>query len=376
MRIARLTALLTALCLALCGCSISREVEHQAYVLVMGLDKADGGVELTIRIPKIGMSKGDGGDDASPYLVFGARGSDFSQALEAMQLAVPRELNLSHLKLLIVSEALAGDAAFPTLINRVAEQPHLYTTARFVVCEGSAKAFVEAQKTVIGTRLSAEIDAEFTHYAEHGAIPDTTFADVYYASNSIYSDPIATRGFFAEGVEESQPALLTVDPSESPGVLAEAPSKEFFAGTAIFRDGRLAGRLDAAETLLLNLALGKRETFAYDCGGKAYWLTPEGSPDRRVEIDDGAVRVGLSLRLSTIDAVSPEEARCIEGEIAAALEALIQKCQRVRLEPFGFAETAAGHFLTVPEWLAFDWRERFAAAEVEARVALSCPAAR
>ena len=34
------------------------------------------------------------------------------------------------------------------------------------------------------------------------------------------------------------------------------------------------------------------------------------------------------------------------------------------ITPFGFADVAAGHFLTIPDWLACDWRPRYASADI------------
>jgi hypothetical protein len=52
----------------------------------MDIDRADSGIELTIRIPRIGQS-GGGQDDAraEPYIVVAARGNDCAQALENLQ---------------------------------------------------------------------------------------------------------------------------------------------------------------------------------------------------------------------------------------------------------------------------------------------------
>ena len=53
MRKAILIVLLAAICL-LGGCGSSAQVEDQAYVIAMGIDRTDdGGIELSVQIPKI-----------------------------------------------------------------------------------------------------------------------------------------------------------------------------------------------------------------------------------------------------------------------------------------------------------------------------------
>ena len=93
---------------------------------------------------------------------------------------------MSQLKLPIVSEELAASEGFHDLARTIALTRHLYTTAAFAVCEGSAGAFVESLETILGTRLSSEIAALFRHYAAHGFIPLGTFADMVYASMNIW----------------------------------------------------------------------------------------------------------------------------------------------------------------------------------------------
>ena len=363
MRSRLLIALMVSTCLALGGCSVSREVENQAYALVFGVDlSGEGGIELTIRAPTIGRSSGEesGASQSSPYHVFSARGRSYADALRRLEETVPRDLNLSHIKLLVASEEIARSGDFASLISRIAETPHLYTTTRFVICEGSANEFIRAQKTIIGTRLSAEIDAMFEHYASCGAIPDSCFSEVYYASRSIYSDPVAAWGWLSE-------------PGSGGGAASEttkAPMEECYSGAVVFRDGVMACRLDTGQTRLLNLLLGIRESFQMEHAGKPLTFTPDGSPAKRVEISGNAVHVEIDIRLSTIDSLAPAAVSEIESEVARSLAELVRACQALHLEPFGLAEAAAGGFLTVPEWMAFDWRERFSQADVDIRVHL------
>ena len=132
--------------------------------------------------------------------------------MEQLQWSAARELNLSHIALIVASEALASSAAFPRLIDSVAETRHLYTTAAFVVCSGRARDFIEGQETILGAHLSSEIAAMFRHYAAHGYIPKASFAELYYATHSCYSDPTAIWGFPDAGelATEDQPAAAAV----------------------------------------------------------------------------------------------------------------------------------------------------------------------
>ena len=100
MRILNIILLLAIVGLSLCGCGISGEVENQAYVLSMGIDRNENGeFELTARIPQIGKgsetSEDEDGD--SDYLLFSATGDTYAQALAGLQRSTRREMNLSHI---------------------------------------------------------------------------------------------------------------------------------------------------------------------------------------------------------------------------------------------------------------------------------------
>lgn len=368
-----LIALLACAALLLCGCGVSGEVENQAYVLVLGVDRLDDGqLELTARIPKIGKSKaGESGEGGGDYLTFSASGGDYPQALEALEQATPRQMNLSHIELLVASEALAREEGFATLVSQIAETPHLYTTARFVVCEGRARDFIEAQETVIGTRLSSEINAMLEHYAQRGTIPDARFADAHYLLGSVYGDPVAILGATAQPAES--PALSLISPS-SPTEGVSSPMGQRFFGAALFREGRMVGALDARQSMLMNLIRGDVRAIPFECDGRSYTLTVEGRVKREVRLEDGGMALRVTVRLSTLDDVCNEDAARLEDDLEIALRDVINECRRVGAEPFGFAERATGHFTTLDAWRKFDWRAKYAQAQVETEVSIRNPA--
>ena len=351
----RAALMLLAVAVMLSGCAAIGAVENQAYALVLGVeDGPDGGIQLSIRIPRVGSSGPDAQEGkGEPYLVLSAAGDSYEQALERLQWAAARELNLSHLKLIIVSEALAESERFPVLIRRIAETRHLYTTAGFIVCPGGAKAFIEGQQTIQGTRLSSEISAMFRHYARHGYIPWATFADLYYATVSGLSDPTGIMGYPADDARLPE---------------AQTASERQYLGAAVFRDGRLAAKLNDRDTLWLNLLTTRLDSFTYTCGGRDYALSCAKKPRRTVTLDGEGVKVGATLWLSSEDAAAEEALEAVARDMSATLTDMIRRCQAMGLEPFGFAERAAAHFLTLEDWRAFDWRGRFPSARVEVKV--------
>ena len=370
MRVRRLLPVLLAAVLALGGCRVSGEVENQAYVLVLGVDRlADGSMRLTARVPQIGKSAEPGKDAGSAgYLTFSGSGFDYPQALKALEQATPRQSNLSHIKMIVVSEALASEADFAALIAHIAQTPHLYTTARFVICEGEAKDFVDAQRAVIGTRLSTEIEAMLDQYAQYGYIPRSSFAEAYYLSNSAYADPVAIHATLQDAQSADAPAAAQIDPPAPDDSAAQSPMRLRYSGAALFRNGQWVGTLDAGQTQLLGLIRGQVASLPFSCDGRAFTLTREGAVRREVKIDAGGVALSAALSFTTLDDVCEADIERLESSLSEALADLIRTCQALGTDPFGFADSAAGFFATLPAWQAFDWRSRYREATVTVNV--------
>lgn len=363
MRWVKLIVFIGALGLLLCGCQDTGEVENQAYVLVLALDTAeDGALALTARVPGIGKggAKGKEGDaGGSPYLSFSVSAPSWSRALDELQWATPRRVNLSHIEMIVASQALASQPSFPNLMNEIADTPHLYTNARFVICPGSARDFLEAGETVIGTRLSSEIHTMLSQYARQGFIPDVCLADACYCANSIYGDPIAIWGDLEDAPSDDEA-----------GAVLESPMRQRFSGAALFRGGRFVSRLSRRETRLLNLIRGQCKTFT--CvwqGGVVALSLRSAATEARFAGDD--VSLLLRLKLRAPEGFSEAEASDLETAIRTEITRLVGECQRLGIDPFGFAESAAAHFATVPQWTAFDWKSRYSRAPLSVELTIS-----
>jgi len=129
-------------------------------------------------------------------------------------------------------------------------------------------------------------------------------------------------------------------------------------------------KLNAAQTLGLNLLTGRVNSFAYEVNGRAWDLSSLRGPRVKVDTsgDRPAVRVDVYLT-----SAQQEELDALEGAISRDLKALIERCQAMGVEPFGFAEKAAKRFVTVEDWLDYRWREQFMRADVEVIAHISGP---
>lgn len=367
--------LLLCLCFGLSGCSTLNQVEDLAFAEVMGVDINDqNDIEVCIEIPKISgqrdeSSSGSSGGGSS-QLFYTASGDSFDRALNLLQWAVPRRLDLSQIKLIVISESLAKDERFRQVANTIMATPRLYTAARFAVCRNGAKDFVSAEAPVIGTRLANELTATFEDYIRNGFIPDETFADMFYRSRSIYSDSLAIYAETAPESAASAPAAAIIpDGAQHPDI--EMQHSNRYLGAAVFHKGQMVGKLDGEEFLYCKMLRGEQQTFPYSADGQTMGLTTMGLPDVSIRTDGDDVQIRIGLRFSIVSSsksISVEKLKhALEDEFMETIEA----CKQMGAEPFNLAESASAGFLTLSDWEEFDWPSKFPESTIQIDVHIS-----
>ena len=315
--------------------------------------------------------------------------------MSRLEWIVPRRLDLSQLQLVIVSEKMARSDRFAAAATSMMDAYRLYTAARLAVCAGEAKAFVEQETMLIGSRISTELTAMFENYTDSGYIPDVQFADVYYKTQSVYSDPVAiyaAQGEADESAKEDAPAWAAVDsdavqntasaqpdvadsPSVQPALPRDAdtdsatsPQANRFLGAAVFVGGRMAGRLDGPQTLFCNLLSGKKQTFNMTADDQSLSLSTQGRPSVSVDVSAEPLRIDVKLRVALLPDSEITDAEAAQKALTRELMETVSACKRMGAEPFQFAEVAARSFSTLERWQAYDWRARWLESEVNVEV--------
>ena len=349
--------LLLILPILLAGCSVAGQVEGQAFAVALGIDRGpDGGIMLSARYPSYGAN---GKDEKSDYLLTAAAGPDFADALFALNAAVPRALNLTQVKSLIISEEIAASEDFYDLLLDL-KLSRLDGEACLMVCRGEARALMEAQRPLIGLRLSDTMVTEIERYRRLGTIPESTLRQVFYDAASVYSDPVA---ICAAVTPEDRPLDGASTRRAGAGELIyEGENRDQYFGAALFRGGSMVSALGGGETQLLQLVRGGAAQMPMTMGGK--WLTAGRRGAARVRIDLDAGRVDVSLTVGVEDLYGEADEEEIAREVSERLDELTRACQALAVEPFGYARAAAAQFPTLQEWTAFDWRTWFSGAEV------------
>lgn len=359
------------------GCGRSMQVENQAYAIVMGLDReADGQMRMNVLIPKIAgnseeIESASKGGNSNSYTRIEVRAQDFESALERLNWAAPRSLNLAQLKLIVLSRSLAEEKDDEQLLTNIAQTERLFTAVRVAVCEDSACDFVAAIQPTIGMRLSTDIDAMFDHYTRQGFIPTGCLAELYYQTESVYSDPMAIYALLDASAEEQAAgedaaAAFAFDaPIDEISASNSSEIATRYLGASVFSEGRLCGVFDARQTVFANLLRNSVDNFHYACSGQSIHIVPTRAVIVNIDTSSEPIRIRVNLHLSIAAQDKTPDMETLEESLRADIEDVFHAAQRMNAEPFGFAEKAAVHFSTLDDWVAFDWHSRFRNAQLE-----------
>lgn len=354
----------------LSGCQKYREVENLAYVIVLGVDLLDNGdIQIAALIPKITgepSSDSEGAPD-SGHRVYAAAEKTFDAALERLRWVVPRNVDLSQVKLIVLSERLARSGQFMSIAYSMMDTYHLYTAARLAVCAGDTLKFIQSETGLLGSRIATDLEAMFDHYANHAFIPDVQFADVFYKSVSIYSDPLAIYSTSGPAEEvEAAAALIAPQTNDREGDVQ--PQINRFLGSCVFKKSVMVGTLSAEETLFCKLLRGKPQSFPLLLGIETLYLSMAMPPMIEVDTDSDPVQIRIDLQLSLQTRSERVDTDVIRALLTNQMLAAIDRCKRMGVEPFQFAEVAARNFLSIGDWLAYDWSARFPDSEIELNI--------
>lgn len=351
--------MLTAMCLA--GCQHSHYIENQAYAVLMGIDREDGNWKITTRIPAIGSGGGQesgGGQGESEYLKFSAVGTSFPDALNVLGAGVPRDLELSALCVIVISEEIARSDAMTVLLDELAEERKIYGSTRIAVCEGAAWEFVEQQEPVIGSVLSEGLISRLENLEEVGYIPASQMDNVYFDMKSVYSDPLVMLCAIAEGDTDGTGDIT------AKGLAVEGEGKNRYMGAAVMKNGMMAGKLDGQQTLYVNLLRGNVDGFSYSTGKSSVQLAMPKKPKIKIDTRDGVPEIDIELKLLSLGMPEAPDMENVKDALERNIRDAISLLQSMGAEPFGFAAKAAGDFFTLGAWEEYDWQKAFSKAEI------------
>lgn len=350
----------------LTGCWDRLEVNDLAVVDMVGLDQSKSGIRLTVSVvvpDRMKATSADGGGGgkgggASPNVIYTAEGESVMNAISKVQERVSRRLFWAHTRLLVLGEEFARSGVRPGLDywSRHRE-PRL--RIQVAVTPGRAADFLQARPRLEKLLSDAVRETLISHIQA-----EVTLNDFLDAIRSDTEQPIAPR--------------VTLIP-------ASGGQDALVSGTAIFREDRLLGWLDDADTRGLLWLRGQMETgvatIRIPSGGTVSMMLMRGHTTVRPEFQSGRLRLVITAvadddlyeSSAPIDLGDPETIHVIEQLLGQDVQSRMQSALRRLQREFGVDSARFGDVVwrRYPvQWqrqLKAQWPELFTRLPIEVR---------
>ena len=371
------------------GCYDNREIEDLAYVIAIGIDEADGNsFNLTFQtaVPQAITGGGGEGTDITSY-----KTENFLTGLKKSSQYLSRTINLSHTKIIVVSEAIAkkGITAF---VNGLQQGMQIRQDINIVVAADGAKKYLESIQPKLSSNPSRYYELLFKSYQSDFLVPYAQLEDYIYRSKNQGAQPIAIYTATDTSIIESKKPEGRGDGekkdsggsdkksgggSDNSGG-GEEPKRMSLSGLAVFQQDKMVGKLNAREASVFALMTGSNNINMdiEDPLDKRFKVLGNLKQDKasstKVTFRNGKPVIGINLNLdinvqsvqSDYDYDIPRNADILNKAYKEMLEKevralLIKLTYQYKSDVFGYGELAKKNFVTNKEWQKYNWLKIF-----------------
>ena len=173
-------------------------IDNLAYVVAIGLDKGENEdlkLSLQISVPNSGESGGSSSSQSSSVVVDSIECPSISTGITLFNSYLGKEVNLSHCKVLVISEELSEEGIgeyLYTLTNNI----QFRTDSNIIISKCDAKSYLESSTPLLD-KISARYyeiapsSSEYTGYTE-----SITLNEFFSSVTDSFSEPVAILRFY------------------------------------------------------------------------------------------------------------------------------------------------------------------------------------
>jgi len=375
------------LLLTLTGCWDQLELEEQAFVVVLGLDKApeDNLVSITFQIanPQVGSSDKGVAEGEPPSDIITFTAPDILSAKELANSVITRKISFAHLRTVIIGQSFAKETLFQHVMGSSVRDPEMRRETHMVVTKEKAAQFIRKNKSQLETRPHKYYQFMQERWRDTGYVPYSTLNRYL---QRLSSDTLFLT-IFATTEEEKTKAQRDDDDYVAGEIRAKGGDPAQIMGSAVLRTGVMIGKLTGEETRMALLLRRKSLTHSFimaipDPLDDRYRLTlrliKDGNTDIRMNLgqDPITIRVKIPMRVQVLSIPSFVNYRSdlnkqrklheeLEHYLRSNMMQLIDRAQReFHGEPFLWHLHARKQFMTWQRYEQYDWSKHFCNAKV------------
>lgn len=359
------------------GCWNYQEMNDMALALAEGIDKAPGKNEYRFSFQLVNAQEiaGNKMSGNTPVVVYTGTGKTLLEAVRKASQKVPRRINGQHLRIIVISEALAKENIMDVfdLLERDPE-PRM-TTRVFIAKNSSAESVLRTLAPLEPIPANAILGKLKVSGNVLGESYETEVTDVI---RGLMSKSVAISGIKLSASKQIGQSLDNLKHTSPPAVLQAS-------GMALIKDGKLVGWASGDTARGISYINNKMKSTAVslDCGGEKDAITIEllrsktklkaGFEGDRPVITIHIHQVGfIQEAMCTVDLNKSAEIRAFDqdwsDEIKRMVLAGVRKAQKLNTDVVGFGEAVKRSYPKKWKTMEKEWGTIFPTCKVEVAV--------
>ena len=378
--------LVLSICIVtLTGCYDATGVESLSYVIAIGLDKGEDNIlklSLQFATPNTISQDSNSSSQSNTTTITTIECSSILSGLNLINSYISKKANLSHCKIIAISEALASDGISEyiyTLFDNVEVRPN----CNIIVTRCDAIDFLENAKPTL-EKLTAryyEVALNSSEYTAYTA--DIQLINFYSALKSSSTQPVAILA----GVNTSQTHTnstytnkFNIDSSYKAN---ETPIKDKTSlecmGLAVFNHDKLVGELNGIESICYAILTNKLNNCMISIPNPVdtenqvdIYLNNKRNTKITSELINNTPYITIDITLEGYitssdkdEDHSSSETLKLTGDAASKylksqiLSFAYKTSKDLKCDVVGFGKYAVSNYLTTDEWLSSDWLSNY-----------------
>lgn len=372
--------------LILAGCGDKEELERQAFVIAIGMDKdeKDHLISVTFQIanPQFNTSQAAEAQNEPPSDIMSVSAPDILSAKELAQSSLSRKVTFAHLRTIIVGEQFAKTNTFRHIIDSAIIDPELRREAILIVSKEKASDFIHNNKPTLETRPHKYYEFMQERWNSTGFVPKSSL-------NSFFQ---RVEGELALLIYATAKRNETDHSNEDTYKAGQVPQKAGdpvqMIGSAVLQNRKMIGTLNGEETRMALLMRRKSPINSFVASFKDplndnFRISARIIKDGHTKIDvstnqePAKINVSIPIKLQVrsnpglINYTTNEKnqnilKKSIEKQMEQQAKNLIKKTQtEYKGEPFVWYINARKQFWTMKDFQKYDWEKHYRDAEVD-----------
>lgn len=324
---------------------------------------------------------GSSGSTSSNFIIQTMEADSIDSALNIANSYINKTINLSHCKILLVSEEIAKQGVEPlvnSLINKVETRPD----CSIIVSKIPENEFEEDKKPKIEELISQYYDVAANLETGRGYSETIKLNEFYLTLNDTFYQPYASLGTTYNTTKNTNQDNVSSDLDTQSKTLVTNSEKQSVEvmGLAVFKKDKLVGTLTADQTLSHQLITNELDFSTINITSPFnpnetldIYISTFKNPKIKVDISNGSPFVQTNLYVAArivsfnsyeINLLTEDKLNLIQNSVKRHLEKQIYDYLNTTAKKYnsdisGFGRYAVKNFRTIDDWNSYNWLENY-----------------